>query len=167
MFNYTSIASIPAYDSLNNGLVIDFKLTAISQGTFFINTTGKVAAALQRNLKRIIEIMSSLKKSWECFESIGYSLECSSNQFDVKDSKSSSMALSIALINLYRAMHGQSQVPNLSGTGILRIDGSFDSAHLEDKKYFAAKQSLKKLNQFITPNESKNLFELENLINRL
>ena len=111
--------------------------------------------------------MSSLKKPWERLESIGYSLECSSNQFVVKDSKSSSMALSIALINLYRAMHGQPQVPNLSGTGILRIDGSFDSSHLEEKKYFAAKQNLKKLNQFITPNESKNLFELENLINRL
>lgn len=77
------------------------------------------------------------------------------------------MALSIALINLYRAIHGQPQISGLSGTGILRIDGSFDHAHLEDKKYFAARKNLKNLNQFITPNESKNLFELEHLINQL
>lgn len=167
MFNYTSIVNIPAYDAYHNGLVIEFKLTTILHDDFLIKTTGKVAAALQRNLKRIIEIMSSIKKSWECLESVGYLLECASNQFVVKDSKSSSMALSIALINLHRAMHGQPQVLGLSGTGILRIDGSFDSSHLEEKKYFAAKQNLRNLNQFITPNESKNLFELEHLINHL
>lgn len=63
MFNYTSIVNIPAYDAFNNGLVIEFQLTAISRGDFLINATGTVAAALQRNLKRIIEIMSSIKKS--------------------------------------------------------------------------------------------------------
>lgn len=167
MFNYTSIVNIPAYDAFNNGLVIEFQLTAISRGDFLINATGTVAAALQRNLKRIIEIMSSIKKSWGCLESMGYLLECTSNQFVVKDSKSSSMALSIALINLYRAIHGQPQVQGLSGTGILRIDGSFDSSHLVEEKYFATKQNLKNLSKFITPTESKNLFELENLINQL
>lgn len=167
MFNYTSTVNIPAYDASSNGLIITFKLTTISNSEFLINTTGKVAAALQRNFKRIIEIMSSMKKSWECLESIGYLLECSSNQFVVRDSKSSSMALSIALINICRAINGQPQVLGLSGTGILRIDGSFDSSHLEEKKYFAAKQNLKTLNKFITPNESKHLFELESLINQL
>lgn len=166
MFHYTSVVSIPAYDASNNGLIVDFKLTAFSHGDFLINSTGKVATALQRNLQRIIEIMSSLKKSWECLESIAYSFECTSNQFIVKDSKSSSMALSIALINLHRAIQGQPQITGLSGTGILRIDGSFDSAHLEEKKFFAAKQKLKNLNQFITPNESKNLLELEHLMNQ-
>lgn len=167
MFNYTSTVNIPAYDASNNGLVIEFKLTGIPNSAFLINTNGKVATALQRNLKRIIEIMASIKKSWECFESISYLLESTSEQFVVKDSKSSSMALSIALINLYRAIHGQPQVSGFSGTGILRIDGSFDHAHLEDKKYSAARKNLKNLNQFITPNESKNLFELEHLINQL
>lgn len=167
MLQYTSIVNIPAYDSSNNALVIEFKLTTVSYEHFFINTTGTVAAALQRNLKRIVEIMVSIKKSWECFESIGYLLECNSNQFVVRDSKSSSMALCIALINLYRSIHGQPQIAGLSGTGILRIDGSFDSSHLEEKKYLAAKNSLKDLNKFITPYESKNLFELEKLINQL
>lgn len=77
------------------------------------------------------------------------------------------MALSIALINLYRAIPGQPQVRGLSGTGILRIDGSFDSSHLVEEEYFATKQNLKNLSRFITPAGSKNLFELENLINQL
>ncbi len=166
MFNYTSLVNIPAYDACNNGLIVELKLTVISSNEFLVNATGKVAEALQRNFKRVIEIMSSTKKSWEHLESIGYLLECRNEQFIVRDSKSSSMALSIALINLSRAIKGQQPVLGLSGTGILRIDGSFDSAHLEEKKYCAAKKNLKTLNKFITPNESRNLFELENLINK-
>lgn len=77
------------------------------------------------------------------------------------------MALSIALINLYRAINGQPQVQGLSGTGVLRIDGSFDKAHQEEKKYLTTKKNVATLNQFITPKESKNLFELEHLINQL
>ncbi len=168
MFHYTSAVHIPAYDASNNGLIIELKLTTIpTNGEFLINTTGKIAAALHNNFKRIIEIMSSMKKSWECLESISYLLECSNNQFVVKDSKSSSMALSIALIDIYRAINGQPQVSGLSGTGVLRIDGSFDGSNLEEKKYFAAKKNLKTLNKFITHNECKNLFELENLIDEL
>lgn len=167
MSNYISVINIPAYDATNNGLIIEFKLTFIPNNPFLINTTGTVATALQRNLKRIIEIMSSMKKSWKCLEFTSYLLECSSNQFIVRDSKSSSMALSIALINIYRFINGQTQVLGLSGTGVLRIDGSFDNSNLEEKKYFAAKQNLKTLNKFITPNECNNLFELENFINEL
>lgn len=165
MFNCTSLVNIPAYDTHNNGLIIEFKLTAISSDTFLINTRGKIAEALQRNFKRIIEIMSSMKKSWEHFESISYLLECDNDHFIVRDSKSSSMALSIALININRAIQGQLPVSGLSGTGVLRIDGSFDNAHQEEKKYRAAK-NLKKINKFITPKESRNLFELENLLNQ-
>lgn len=167
MFNHTSIANIPAYDASQNGLVIEFQLTAMSHGNFFIDTTGSVATALQRNLKRIIQIMSSIKKSWVCLESIGYLFECTNNQFVVKDAKSSSMALSIALINLCRAIHNKPQVFGLSGTGILRIDGSFDGSHLVEEKHLATKHHVTNLNKFITPNESKNLFELEHFINQL
>lgn len=165
MFNCTSLVNIPAYDANNNGLIIEFKLTATSSDRFLLNTRGKVAEALQRNFKRIIDIMSSMKKSWEYFESISYLLECNSDQFIVKDSKSSSMALSIALLNINRVIQGQSPVSGLSGTGVLRIDGSFDSAHQEEKKYCVAR-NLKTINKFITPKESRNLFELENLINQ-
>lgn len=133
MFNCASLVNIPAYDANNNGLIIESKLTATSSNKFLINTRGKVAEALQRNFKRIIEIMSSMKKSWEHFESISYLLECNSDQSIVKDSKSSSMALSIALLNINRSIQGQSPVSGLSGTGVLRIDGSFDSAYQEEK----------------------------------
>lgn len=166
MLNYTSVVNIPAYDSSKNGLIIKFKLTAASNNYLLIKTCGQVAAALERSFKRIIEIMSALKKSWECLELIHYTLECTNDDWVVRDAKSSSMALSIALINVSRVINGQSAVPGLSGTGILRMDGSFDSSHWEEEKYFAAKNNLPSLNQFITSNECKNLFELENLINQ-
>lgn len=79
MFTHTSTVNIPAYDASNNGLIITFKLTAMPSNEFFINSIGNIAQALQRNVKRIIEIMASMKKSWECLVSIGYLLECNTN----------------------------------------------------------------------------------------
>jgi hypothetical protein len=162
--DYVSTINIPAYDAFKNGIVVEFKLTIYPNNPFIINSIGNIAMALQNNFKRTIEIMSSIKKSWECLESAGYMLECSHNQFIVKDSKSSSMALSIALINGFRAINNMPQRSGFSGTGILRIDGSFESGHLEDKKYLAAKKEVKALNKFITPHECKHLFDLEKLI---
>jgi len=40
---------------------------------------------LMKNIRRCIEILASLKKSWANFEAMGYLLESSSNQFLVKD----------------------------------------------------------------------------------
>jgi len=164
MLNYVSIINIPAYDAFKNGMVVEFKLTIYPNNAFIINSIGNIAMALQNNFKRNIEIMSSLKKSWECLEHASYLIECSNDQFIVKDSKSSSMALSIALINGFRAINSMPQILGFSGTGILRVDGSFESGHLEDKKYLAAKKEVKALNKFITPRECKHLFDLEKLI---
>ena len=159
-----STINIPAYDAFNNGIVVEFKLTIYPNNAFIINPIGNIAMALKNNFKRNIEIMSSIKKTWECLESAAYLIESSSNQFIVKDAKSSSMALSIALMNALRAVNGMSQITGLSGTGILRIDGSFESGHLENKKYLATKKEVKTLNKFITPHECKHLFDLEKLI---
>lgn len=165
MTNLTSLINIPAYDKYGKGLIIELSLMLIPNMEFIITATGKVATALQRNFKRIIEIMAALKKSWRCLESFGYILDCSSDQFVVKDSKSSSMALSIALINAYRAMNGKPQVQGLTGTGILRIDGSFENVHLEDQKYLAARQH-NSLGRFITATGCRHLYDLETLMNQ-
>jgi hypothetical protein len=165
MSNYISLINIPAYDATNKGLIIKVKLTINPNRAFSIETRGGIAAALKNNFHRIIEIMGSLKQSWECLESINYLLECKNDRLLTKDAKSSSMALSIALINACRAIHDKPQRLGLSGTGILRMDGSFDKANLEDTKYAAAKHRIKSLKKFITPHECKHLFSLEKLIN--
>jgi len=164
MIYYITKINIPAYDANKNGIIVKFKLMANLSSSLLINASGNIAIALQNNFKRTIEIMSSLKKCWQSLEYATYHLECSHDQFSVKDSKSSSMALSIALINCYRAMNAMPQITDITGTGILRIDGSFENSHLEDKKYLAAKKEVKTLNKFITPYECKHLFDLEKLI---
>lgn len=164
MSNYVMTVNIPAYDALKNGIIVEFKVTIQPNSTLTINSIGNVAMALKDNFIRNIEIMSSIKKSWECLESAAYLIECSNNRFIVKDSKSSSMALSIALINGVRAINHMPQIIGFTGTGILRIDGSFEDSHLEDKKYLAAKKEVKELNKFITHHECKHLFDLEKLI---
>lgn len=158
--------NIPAYDAAGQGLIVEFNLAFIPKSEFLINTTGKLAVALHNNLKRVIEIMSSIKKSWECLETIQYQLECSNDKFITKDSKSSSLALSIALMNVYRVINGKSGVSGFTGTGILRVDGSFESSNLETEKYMSAKRSIKDLNKFITPNECTHLYDLERLMDQ-
>ena len=167
MTNYTSVVDIPAYDACHNGLVIQLSLSATLNNNFSITTHGVIAEALHRNFKRIIEIMSSINSAWHCLELISYVITSESNHFIVKDSRSSSMALCIALLDIYRMLHGKNRIAGLTGTGILRIDGSFDHPHLIEKKYLAAQQNIKQLTKFITPNECKNLFELENIIEDL
>jgi len=167
MPEHISIVHIPAYNASHAGLIIELELKAMSDNAFLINSTGEVAIALQRSVRRIIEIMSSMKKSWRCLEYARYWLTCHSHPFIVRDAKSAGMALSIALLNICRSMQGKPQVQGLSGTGVLRVDGSFDCSHREEEKYRAARKNLKYLNKFITPHESASLLDLENLMNSL
>jgi hypothetical protein len=166
MSTYVSTINIPAYDGNNKGLIIALTLTIVPHGRLIIHATGTIAVALQNSLKRAIEIMSSVKKSWEFFETNEYLLESDNNSFIVKDAKSSSMVLCIALLNAQRVANGKPPIAGLSGTGILRIDGSFDKSHLEKRKYLAAKKKIKAFNRFITPHECNHLFDLEKLINQ-
>lgn len=156
--------NIPAYDALMNGVIVEFKLSLYPQSKFSIEARGNIAVALKNNFMRVIEIMSSLKVAWNCLENVSYVLESHHDQFIVKDAKSSSMAFSIALLNSVRILQGLVPIDEITGTGILRIDGSFENSHLQDKKYLAAKKEVKTLNQFITPSECKHLSDLERLI---
>lgn len=166
MSHIGSIINIPAYDASGNGLIIELRVTLVPSMNLLITSTGNIASALQRNFKRIIEIMAAIKQSWKCLESFSYVLDCSNEKFLVKNSKSSSMALSIALINAYRAIKGKPQISGLTGTGILRIDGSFENAHLEDKKYQAARQNINSFERFIIASECRHLYDLEKLMNQ-
>jgi hypothetical protein len=161
MTTYISSINIPAYDAAGEGLVVMLRLTTIIDELPSIFATGNIAEALKPNFQRIIGIMATIKKSWECFRNYKYILECDNDHFIVKDSKSSSMAISIALLNTYREILGKPQIQGLSGTGILRIDGSFENSRHETKKYLATVRSDDYLKHFITSNECKHLYDLE------
>jgi hypothetical protein len=164
MTEHISTISIPAYDSLKNGLIIDLHLTVFTSKKFSVTTKGSIAQALKSNFERVIDVMGSIKTAWKCFESYSYILESTDNNFIVKDSKSASMALAIILLNVYRKIHGKLEIPYLTGTGILRSDGTFDSANLEmeKKKAMIAK---KNFSNFITSSKCNHLYELEELMN--
>lgn len=164
MTTYISSINIPAYDAAGEGLVVTLRLTTIINGIPSVVAIGNVASALKPNFQRIIKIMSSIKKSWECLENYEYTIECDNDHFLVKDSKSSSMAISIALLNTYREIIGKPQIQGLSGTGILRIDGSFENSRYETKKHQAALRSGDYLKHFITSNDCNHLYDLEQLM---
>lgn len=164
--NYISTVNIPAHDATGNGLVVELRLKIMTNRKFSTISFGNVASALERNFQHVIEIMSAIKKSWECLESCSYILECSYDNFIVKDSKSSSVALSILLLNVYRAMCGKKHINGLTGSGILRIDGSFQNASHEAKKHLAAIEKIGPIGRFIAPAECGHLYELEELMNQ-
>lgn len=164
MTTYISSINVPAYDIAGVGLVVRLRLTTITNGVPSIVAIGNIASALKPNFQRIIEIISSIKSSWECFRQYEYILECDNDHFIVKDSKSSSMAISIALLNTYREILGKPQIQGLSGTGMLRIDGSFENSRHETKKHQAALRSGDLLKHFITSTECSHLYDLDQLM---
>ena len=52
MSNYTTVINIPAYDTGQNDLIINFKLTSTSNCSFSINTAGNVKSFV---LEKLIE----------------------------------------------------------------------------------------------------------------
>lgn len=155
---------IPAYNSAGEGLIVDLKLKAKGSKNYHIETNGVVANALSRSLNRCIETMSLIKQKWKLLASLQYILECDHNNFDVKDARSSSLALCIGLINIHRSVHGHCQSTGITGSGILRADGSFDKTNLEYKKHQAAKNSYNGV-KFLNSAECNHIFELDEIMN--
>lgn len=163
---YSTKIIIPAYDSNNRGLTIPLVLNAYPYKRFLINCEGSVAEALKRNLQRTIEIMSNIKKSWKVLLSFEYHMQSALNNFNVQDARSSSLALSIALINIYREHHNQCQVSDLTGSGILRLNGELEKSRLEDQKKHAIKDVINSIDCFITSDVCNHLLKLEKIINQ-
>lgn len=160
----TTDITIPAYDTKNIGLTVELEIIAKPFNTLMIHGDGIVAISLQHNFQRIIEIMCSIHEAYAILKCQYYRISCHRN-FKVNDARSSSLALSIALLNIYREINGHQQINNITGTGLLRIDGSFEQTYLEQQKQIAVINNSKNKN-FITSNQCTHLFELENILNQ-
>lgn len=158
---FTTEILIPAYSADNQALLIALRLTATPQKKFHIQTKGEIATALKRALTRAIEIMSSINPAWEPLLAFEYKLQSNTHHYLVKDTRSAGLALAISLINIYRQLHYKSPVESLIGTGVLRIDGSFESTNKEKIKQKAAKNQ-----QLITSSTCAHVFELNYLMEK-
>lgn len=152
---------IPAFDSKQQGLIVDLKLQASPNAQFRIKTSGSIAQALERSFIRVIEIMSSLNASWSCLGRYQYKLISSAEQYRVKDARSAELSLCIAALNVVRNHKQLASVNKYIGTGILRVDGSFSQTSLEDTKEKAALVSQQR---FINTQRCGHIFELDNLL---
>lgn len=95
--------------------------------------------------------MTSIKSEWESLNLLEYELSCTNPNVVVKDSRSSSLSLAIALIN----------------TGLVRVDGSIEGSSYEKLKI----QALKENDKFTTPTiltskQCGHLFELDTYTHR-
>lgn len=156
---------IPAYDSQNNGLIVVLKLKVHLGQIASVKTVGQVAEDLKKNFIRVTEILASIKTSWQYLGLLNYTLQSDDNRYCVKDARSSSMALCIALLNIHHAINGKLQNFTMIGSGILRIDGSFEKTCFEDKKKFAITKVGNSQKKFLSATNCKHVFDLDKLIN--
>ncbi|CAM4499349.1 MAG: hypothetical protein LEGION0403_FIIPPAGN_02535 [Legionella sp.] len=154
---------IPAYDNNKNGLVFTLEMETTLNDSLTINTDGNVANSLKKNLNRAITIMSNLYSSWEILKKFKYNLRSMENQFRVMDARSAGVPLCIALLNVVRAFNRMEQIQHITGTGILRIDGTFEKSFLEEEKKKASSQIME--SRFINSQICKHVFDLADLMN--
>lgn len=158
--------AIPAYSARGDAFLFTLSLKAIPKTPYAIKAKGNIAIALKATLQRMIEIIASLKPEWEALTGFEYFFESEDSPVLIKDARSASLSLVIGLLNLYRALQGKPQAPGLVATGIIRLDGSIQSTHKEDKKHTAFKFNQEKNQQFITSSICQHVFELDYLMDK-
>ncbi len=157
----TTEVLIPAYSSKQDAFLIPLTLQAIPHEYLLIQTDGNIACALKYALHRTVEIMASIKPVWQPLQAHHYTLQGQDPRFVVKDARSAGLALAIALLNIHRTQNQKSQIYSLIGTGLLRIDGSFEATHKEDIKKTAISKA-----QLITSSTCRHVFELEHFMEK-
>ncbi|MBA2651036.1 MAG: hypothetical protein H0U73_02005 [Tatlockia sp.] len=160
---YTRV-QLPAYDINTNGIMINLLVEAKPSHFTIINSYGRIAIALRKMFERVISIMSTLKSSWEIFRDLEYNIQSKEENFRVIDARSAGLPLCISLLNIFRQINGLEQVQNLVGTGLLRIDGSFNESSLEMQKKQAALQADDRT-KFVNSARCRHVFDLANLMN--
>lgn len=155
---------LPAYDNAAHGLLIELSIHAYKSSHHSIQSNGYLASCLHKNFQRVLNIASTIKTNWQLLKNYSYIIDSSFSGCVVRETASSSMGLSIGLLNLYRAMNHKPQIGGITGTGILRIDGGFDKANLECAKQEAAKSSDLGASYFIVAEHCRHLFDLEHLM---
>lgn len=156
---------IPAFNNKKQGIRVDLELLATPGSQFRVKATGSIAKSLERSFIRVVEIMSSLKKSWNCLETYQYALVSFNEHYNVKDARSADLSLCIAALNIIRNHKQMNSVYNYIGTGTLRIDGSFDASAFESLKEQVINQEFSNNKLFINSETCNHVFDLEVLLN--
>ena len=164
MSQLTTRIALPAYNNRAHGLLIELSIYAYKSSHHTIQSNGYLASCLQKNFQRVLTIAVNIKTNWQSLKNYSYIIESSFAGGVVRETASSSMGLCIGLLNLYRAMNNKPQIGGITGTGILRVDGSFDKANLECAKKEAARLSDSSDKYFIVPEYCGHLFDLEHIM---
>lgn len=157
--------AIPGFNMKHQGLIVNLQLVAIPSLHFRVKVSGSIAKSLEGSFIRVIEIMSSLKKSWNCLEGYQYTLKSFNENYCVKDTRSADLSLCIAALNVVRNHKQKKSTDNYIGTGTLRIDGSFNQTLLETVKEKVVIESGTTQKKFVNAKRCNHIFELDDLLN--
>ena len=163
----TSIKSnlvIPAYTNNGCGLYTSLVLEAKKSIKTKVTTYGVIAHSLEKLLLRNIEILISLKSSFIALKNFQYILTSNDEGYRVRDVRSASLPICLTLLNILRELSSKNQIHSIVGTGVLRMDGSFDSCAFENIKEKALNQEFSNNKQFINSEICGHVFDLEALL---
>lgn len=156
---------IPAYTHHNQGLYTQLLLRANPSTQLTVSCEGHIANALKKIFCRTIDILTTLQASYLALQRFEYTLISPNQTYRVGDVRSASLAICITLLNVLRQHAGKMPIDSIVGTGILRLDGSFQASAFEQLKQNAIKHAFACQKQFINSQHCHHVFDLEILLN--
>ena len=147
-----------------NGMYIKIDMEVTSSDSLKVTSYGTIARSLEKLFLRNLEILMSLKPAFAILRHWQYKLISKDTGLRVVDVRSASLPICLTLMNVLRSLSGKQQIESIIGTGVLRVDGSFDESAFEDIKEEAVIQHNPALKKFITSKRCKHVFDLEVLL---
>ena len=147
-------------DETAKGLVFNMELTAIKNNYGSYSSDGKMARSLLPLFKKIINILQNIQPSWN------YHLTLTGDyaHYDIKQHDSAGLGLAIGLYNIARKINKSSCIEGITGTGMIRLDGSVSDAHGISSKHEAS-LSIPQFKKLVTADDISHLSQLHAILN--
>lgn len=108
------------------GLVFNILLTAIENKKATYIAEGSMATTLLPLFEKIVFILKKIQPSWKLLDDYQLKLTGDYAQYTVKQYDSAGLGLAIGLYNIARKINHSSFAEGITGTGMIRFDGSVD-----------------------------------------
>ncbi len=156
------VIHLPAFTGEGQGLCFQLTLNCQAFSNKHENNvtaTGAFASSFLPFFERIRAILLSLQASWRILDQCSINIHAEYPEFRVADFQSAGLGIAVAYYNVARALNGSTIVPNITGTGAIRLDGSVT----EVRGVISKKHAVEKLpanTQLIVPDDIQHLSKL-------
>ena len=151
-------------DETATGLVFNITLTAVKNACGSYSANGKMAQSLLPLFKKIVTILQNMQPCWNILSHYHLSLTGDYPHYDIKQHDSAGLGLAIGLYNIARKINQSSFVEGITGTGMIRLDGSVSDAHGISSKHEAS-LAIPYFKKLLTTQDISHLSQLHLILN--